>query len=72
MIIDLLVKFNRELKRTIILVTHNIEYLPISDNQLYIFDGQVTTGKPGENMPAEIIESLRTQLAQLTKMEHEA
>jgi putative ABC transport system ATP-binding protein len=71
-IIDLLVKFNRELKRTIILVTHNIEYLPLSDNQLYIFDGQVTTGKPGESMPPEILESLRLQLDQLTKMERES
>lgn len=72
LIIDLLVKFNRELKRTVILVTHNIEYLPLSDNQLYIFDGRVTTGKPGESMPPEILEALRTQLAQLTKMERES
>lgn len=70
MIIDLLQKFHHELKRTIILVTHNIEYLPLSDNQLYILDGHVTTGKLGKNMPPEILESLKTQLAELTEMEH--
>jgi len=36
MIMDLLLYFQRELKRTIVLVTHNLEYLPLSDNQLYI------------------------------------
>ena len=69
MIIDLLQKINHDLKRTVILVTHNIEYLPLSDSQLYILDGELTEGRPGEKMPPEILESLRNQLSQLTQME---
>jgi putative ABC transport system ATP-binding protein len=72
MIIDLLVKFQKDLKRTIVLVTHNIEYLPLSDNQLYILDGHVTKGQRGNKMPPEILASLKIQLAELTKMEKEA
>ena len=42
MVIDLLEYFHRDLKRTIILVTHNIEYLPLSSTQLYMLDGRLT------------------------------
>ncbi|HUD07549.1 MAG TPA: ABC transporter ATP-binding protein [Candidatus Saccharimonadales bacterium] len=72
MIVDLLLKFQHDLKRTIVLVTHNIEYLPLSDNQLYILDGQVTKGKRGNKMPPEILASLKLELAELTKMEEGA
>lgn len=41
MIMDLLQHFQNDLKRTIILVTHNMEYLPLSDNLLHIADGEV-------------------------------
>ena len=70
MIINLLVKGQKELKRTIILVTHNLEYLPLSDTQLYILDGKVTASRRGQKMPEDIMNSLKTQLVKLTDMEH--
>jgi ABC-type lipoprotein export system ATPase subunit len=41
MIMGLLQKCQTDLKRTIILVTHNMEYLPLADNLLHIEDGHV-------------------------------
>jgi ABC-type lipoprotein export system ATPase subunit len=72
MIMDLLLYFQRELQRTIVLVTHNLEYLPLSDTQLYSLDGTITEAHRGEKMPLLIKESLESQLAQLTKMEQGA
>jgi putative ABC transport system ATP-binding protein len=69
-IMDLLTYFQKELQRTIILVTHNIEYLPLSDKQLYILDGQLTESRRGQKMPQEILQSLKLQVAELTKMEN--
>jgi len=70
MIMNLLVKAQKELKRTIILVTHNLEYLPLSDTQLYILDGNLTASRRGQKMPEDIMNTLRTQLNKLTDMEH--
>lgn len=49
MVINLLRKFQQDLGRTIILVTHNMEYLPYADHLLNIHDGEVThvTDKAG-------------------------
>jgi putative ABC transport system ATP-binding protein len=70
MIMDLLVKCQKELNRTIILVTHNIEYLPLSDTQLYMVDGKLTESGKGLNVPmTDIINSLKTELAELTELE---
>jgi len=70
MIMDLLLKCQRELNRTIILVTHNIEYLPLSDTQLYMVDGKITQSGKGQNVPmTEIINSLKSELAELSKLE---
>ena len=69
MIMDLLISCQRDLKRTVILVTHNIEYLPLSDKQLYIMDGRLTESSRGQKMPAEILDSLKTQINELTRME---
>jgi len=63
MIMDLLVKCQTELKRTIILVTHNIEYLPLSDTQLFIMDGKLTESRKGQHLPVEIISSLESELS---------
>ncbi len=41
MIMALLQSYNRDLNRTIILVTHNMEYLPLADNLLHVQDGHV-------------------------------
>lgn len=69
MIIDLLLACKKDLKRTVVLVTHNIEFLPISDKQLYIKDGRVTESSRGESIPTDILESLKAQVNELTKME---
>ncbi|HEY5442728.1 MAG TPA: ABC transporter ATP-binding protein [Candidatus Saccharimonadales bacterium] len=69
-IIDLLLYFQQKLDRTIVLVTHNIEYLPLSDTQLFIRDGRITESQRGQKMPAEIVDSLKAQISDLTKMEH--
>ncbi|MBP7807638.1 ABC transporter ATP-binding protein, partial [Candidatus Saccharibacteria bacterium] len=45
MIMNLLQKCQTDLKRTIILVTHNMEYLPLADKLLHIEDGHVVEQK---------------------------
>jgi putative ABC transport system ATP-binding protein len=40
-VIELLQKYRDEFRCTIILVTHNIEYLPVGDNIYYVQDGTV-------------------------------
>ena len=72
LIIDLLLYFQQKLNRTIVLVTHNIEYLPLSDTQLFIKDGAVVTSRRGQKMPSDIVDSLKTQIAALTNMEEKA
>lgn len=47
MIMDLLRECQTVLKRTIILVTHNMEYLPLADKLLHIQDGQVEEQRDG-------------------------
>jgi ABC-type lipoprotein export system ATPase subunit len=69
MIIDLLLYFQQKLNRTIILVTHNIEYLPLSDTQLFMRDGRITESRAGQKLPIEITDTLKTQIADLTKIE---
>lgn len=68
MIIDLLIACQKQLKRTILLVTHNIEYLPLSDKQLYVMDGKVVESSKGQKMPPEILQNLRSEINELTKM----
>jgi ABC-type lipoprotein export system ATPase subunit len=68
-IMNLLKKFQNDLKRTIVLVTHNIEYLPLSDTLLYISDGELTETHRGQKMPDSIMNSLKTQISDLTDME---
>lgn len=40
-VIDLIVRLNRQSKRTILLVTHNPEYLHIADRIVYLRDGKI-------------------------------
>jgi putative ABC transport system ATP-binding protein len=68
-IMDLLVYFQKKLNRTVVVATHNIEYLPLSDTQLYMMDGKLTEAHRGEKLPVEIIDSLKTQIDALSKME---
>jgi putative ABC transport system ATP-binding protein len=70
MIIDLLLKCQRELGRTVILITHNIEYLTLADKQLYMLDGRVVEAHRGQKLPPDVLQSVRNQITQLTNMEH--
>ncbi|MCA9331872.1 ABC transporter ATP-binding protein [Candidatus Saccharibacteria bacterium] len=47
-IMQLLKDSRDQLKRTIILVTHNMEYLPLADHLIHIEDGQVKDMKSGD------------------------
>ena len=60
MIMNLLEKCQTELHRTIILVTHNMEYIPLADHLLHIQDGRI------EEMVSSDITATANQL--LTQM----
>ncbi len=47
MVMDLLRKAHDDSLRTIILVTHNMEYLPLADHLLHIQDGEIQVHKQG-------------------------
>lgn len=42
MVLTLLQELNRQRKRTIVMITHNLEYLPLADRTIMIRDGQIT------------------------------
>lgn len=50
MIIGLLQNFNRSYNATVVLVTHNLELLPISDNMVSVKDGRIVESR--EAMPS--------------------
>lgn len=45
MIMDLLKSFQKDSGRTIVLITHNLDYLSYSDSQVHIVDGSIVEGK---------------------------
>lgn len=47
-VIELLRYFNRTFKRTVVLVTHNLEYLAVADQLIYIEYGQITQSTGGD------------------------
>lgn len=67
-IIDLLEVCKRDFHCTIVLVTHNIEYLPLGDATLHIEDGVVVQSKDSDSKTTakELLSNLE---ARLTKME---
>ena len=70
-IIKLLTDFNASHSKTIILVTHNMEYLPIANHLLEIQDGRVTE-IDAEAIPktiATIITEMQTRLTHFHKKE---
>lgn len=69
MIMDLLLSCQKDLGRTIVLITHNLEYLAMSDIQLYITDGTVRESGRGKKVPTEIMQALKHQIDELVEME---
>jgi ABC-type lipoprotein export system ATPase subunit len=61
-----------EFKRTVILVTHNMEYLPLADNLLHIQDG-VLTAMQGDSIKSttdELINATRKRIHELAEKKH--
>lgn len=63
-IIELLQYFNYSLQRTVVLVTHNLEYLPVGDQLLTIEDGRTKSivGQSIEEVSKEILLNTVTQM----------
>lgn len=68
-IMDLLHRFHADMRRTIILVTHNMEYLPLADHLLHIQDGQLQSlrNDTPEGMAQELLNDLRDRIAVMLK-----
>jgi ABC-type lipoprotein export system ATPase subunit len=70
MVMALLHKFQTELGRTIILVTHNMEYLPFADHLLKIQDGVVTRTTDGEGIrkiASDLLRDIRARIDTIGK-----
>lgn len=55
MVMNLLSRCRDEMGQTIILATHNLEYLPLSDSQIYVKDGMVAQNFGPARMPSSSI-----------------
>lgn len=68
-IMDLLHRLTSEMRRTVILVTHNLEYLPLADNLLHIQDGAMQNLKHDtpQGMAEDMLEEMRTRLKRMIK-----
>ncbi len=72
MIIALLQSYNRDLNRTIILVTHNMEYLPLSDHLLHVQDGHVQEMQNDniQQTADTLIANMKKRINNLAKAKH--
>lgn len=63
-IIEMLQNYRDEFRGTIILVTHNIEYLPVGDTIYYVKDGLVEESNAAklEKATQELLDGLKTRL----------
>lgn len=61
-----------EFKRTVILVTHNMEYLPLADSLLHIQDGILTSmqGSSIKETTDELIDATRKRIHDLAEKKH--
>ncbi len=73
-IIDILLESQTEFKRTIILVTHNMEYISLADNLLQISDGQVKTIAKDKTADAAgtVMQEVRDRIDHLSKVKQHA
>ncbi len=74
MIMDILRKCQSELKRTVILVTHNMEYLPLADQLLHIEDGELVKMEHNSivNTTNALIEEMRQRIENLARTKSHA
>lgn len=63
---------NQEFRRTVILVTHNMEYLPLANNLLHIQDGNLTAfhGNSIKETADELVEATRQRIHTLAEKRH--
>ena len=68
-IMDLFQKLKEESQRTIILVTHNMEYLPMADHLLHIQDGviQQIRGTAIQETAATLLDQMKMRINHLSK-----
>lgn len=73
-IMKLLLNCQSEFRRTIILVTHNMEYIPFADHLLRINDGVVEDIKKDDTnrVTDELVKMTKQRIAQLSKIKVEA
>lgn len=69
MIMNLLQKCQTELKRTIILVTHNMEYIPLADHLLHIQDGQIEEmqNEDIQTTADQLLDNIKTRIDELSR-----
>lgn len=69
MIMALLRSYNEDLHRTIILVTHNMEYLPLADRLIHIQDGQgqQMANTNIKSTTEELINQMKTRIDRLAR-----
>lgn len=74
MIMNLLRSFQTDLNRTIILVTHNMEYLPLADYLLHIQDGITQSMESGDIIDTtnELLNDLKQRIDTLGKAKRDA
>ncbi len=69
-IMELLQKSQSELGRTIVLVTHNMEYIPLADHLLHIQDGLVTRMTDGADIATtanSLLKDMKDRIERLSK-----
>lgn len=72
-LMKLLVNAQSEFRRTIILVTHNMEYIPFADHLLSLSDGHVTDIQQADTAKVtnELIKKTKQRIVELSKMKSE-
>lgn len=72
MVMSLLNSYNLDLGRTIILVTHNMEYLPLADHLIHIQDGnsQEMVGNDIKVTTNTLIQQMNERIERLSKVKH--
>lgn len=71
-VMSVLEQAQSEFRRTVILVTHNMEYLPLADNLLHVQDGNVTImdGSSINKTTEELMNATRERIRSLAKAKH--
>ncbi len=74
MMMALLASYKRDLKRNIILVTHNIEYLALADYLIHIHDGTIEVSEHSETTKSTegLIDDMRARMKRLSKVKNHA